>query len=354
MPRSVLGSLTSQCLVTTAVLCASVVAFSAPSARADEAEAASAEQSSAAPAAQPQDSAVAPPEARGSSADLDDRSYLLETASPGDTMMRQGPEVAIRRLNPEFVTRLAGAIREAREAGLPKAGIFSAYRPPGFGIGGFSDKFNSLHAYGLAVDMSGIGEPGSKDAKLWHDIAGRHGVFCPYGADNKKEWNHCQATPIKKVTANNPLRATITAQGPTRLEDMFKVGSSIIDGLLAAITSVVAPDKAEHAAATRPHAVHAAAAARSERRGRGQAHQPRGASGTAVARLGRRLQTKTIILANVDARHVEKSSRKTRDDAKADRSRKTTAASAESRHDSTRRRSRSALVTSSGARRDGA
>jgi hypothetical protein len=81
------------------------------------------------------------------------RAYLVETASPGYTMTLQGAELAIGRLHPEFAVRLENAIREARSAGLPSAGVFSAYRPPAFGVGGFSDKFNSLHTYGLAVDM---------------------------------------------------------------------------------------------------------------------------------------------------------------------------------------------------------
>ena len=82
------------------------------------------------------------------------RAYLIETATPGYTMTRQGPERAIGRLHPEFVNRLAAAIAEARAAGLPFAGIFSAYRPPAFGVGGFADKFHSLHTYGLAVDVT--------------------------------------------------------------------------------------------------------------------------------------------------------------------------------------------------------
>jgi hypothetical protein len=44
-----------------------------------------------------------------------------------------------------------------------------AYRPPAFGVGGFSDKFNSLHTYGLAVDMRGIGRPGSRSAVVARD-----------------------------------------------------------------------------------------------------------------------------------------------------------------------------------------
>jgi hypothetical protein len=54
------------------------------------------------------------------------RAYLVETASPGYTMMLQGPEVAIGRLHPEFAVRLEHAIREARSAGLTTAAIFSA------------------------------------------------------------------------------------------------------------------------------------------------------------------------------------------------------------------------------------
>ena len=42
------------------------------------------------------------------------RAYLIETATPGYTMTRQGPERAIGRLHPEFVRRLAAAIAEAR------------------------------------------------------------------------------------------------------------------------------------------------------------------------------------------------------------------------------------------------
>jgi len=133
------------------------------------------------------------------------RAYLVETASPGYTMTRQGPGLAVERLHPEFAIRLANAIREARESGLHLAGIFSAYRPPAFGVGGFSDKFNSLHAYGLAVDLSGIGEPGSVEAERWHEIAARRGVICPYGPHNKAEWNHCQPTSLKLVLAGSPI-----------------------------------------------------------------------------------------------------------------------------------------------------
>ena len=325
MPPSVLASPTATSLIATAVLFVSFAAYSAPvqmPALTKEPAVGYAEPTPASPAGEQQDSVVVPPESRGSSADLDDRSYLVETASPGATMVRQGPALAIARLNPEFATRLAAAIREARDAGLPSAGIFSAYRPPVFGIGGFADKFNSLHSYGLAVDMSGIGEPGSKDARLWHEIAARHGVFCPYGADNRKEWNHCQATPIMKVAAGNPLRGTITADGPARLDEMFKVGGAVIADLPAAIGSAEAANNAEHSTAARPNVVREAA--------------------RMATRSGRRIEARRTLVASLDARHLAKSHRPAAVEAKTARLHRVGPASAESRHDLTRRRSRSA------------
>jgi hypothetical protein len=113
--------------------------------------------------------------------------------------------------------------------GLASAGIFSAYRPPAFGVGGFSDKFNSLHTYGLAVDMTGIGGPGSQEARLWHEIAARHGAVCPYGFVNRVEWNHCQPTSIRVILPENPLRETVTSDGPVSLQNMFEAGTSFIE-----------------------------------------------------------------------------------------------------------------------------
>ena len=330
MPRFSLACAIAKSLIATAILCASALAaFSAGVDSADVSARCEA-QSSAAAAEEQQDAQGA--RCAGSTAAADDRAYLLATASPGDTMMRQGPDVAITRLNPEFVARLARAVRDARQDGLPSAGVMSAYRPPGFGVGGFADKFNSLHAYGLAVDMAGIGEPGSKEARLWHEIAGRHGVICPYGADNRKEWNHCQATPVKKVAPDNPLRGTITAQGPRLLDDMFKVGGSIIDELSAAIGEAFAVRTAEHAAAVKPGTTRAVVA---------RAEPFRHTPSRQTARAGRSVATKPIVLAGLDLRHREKSGRKP-DQMKARGLSKIRSAAAEGRQGTSRRRSHSA------------
>ena len=147
------------------------------------------------------------------------KAYLIKTATPGYTMVRQGVPVAIGRLHADFVVKLAAAIHLARESGMTSSGIFSAYRPPAFGIGGFSDKFNSLHSYGLAADMTGIGGPGSPLAKQWQTIVRRVGLYLPYGADNRAEFNHTQLIPTKM--APSFLRQTITAGEPKDLQRMW-------------------------------------------------------------------------------------------------------------------------------------
>ena len=119
--------------------------------------------------------ALAPPK----SAVEEAKTYLVKTATPGYTMTRQSPEVAIDRLHPGFAVKLAQAIRRAREEGMTQAGVFSAYRPPAFGIGGFRNKFNSLHSYGLATDITGIGRPGSETAHRWQEIVQEVGLIFP-------------------------------------------------------------------------------------------------------------------------------------------------------------------------------
>jgi hypothetical protein len=328
--RSALVFLVFGTLITTLAFCASFAAYSDSSdlsALIKEPQAGCDENASPPTAVEQEAAQITPCESQGPTAERDDRSYLLVTASPGSTMMRQGPEIAIARLNPEFVTRLASAIREARQSGLPSAGIFSAYRPPAFGVGGFLDKFKSLHAYGLAVDMSGIGEPGSKEANLWHDIAGRHGIFCPYRFDSKTEWNHCQAMETKMILPGNALRKTITGEGPVALEEMFKAGNSLIDNLPAAIRIAAAANKPEGLATIKPNVVGEAGVSMSERLGPRHLRQARNGAGDAFAPGRRTDKAKTIILVSNDVGHLEKSHPKM---------------SARTHHDSTRHRSHSA------------
>lgn len=154
--------------------------------------------------------------------------YLVRTATPGGTMTRQGVRLSIERLHPEFALRLAKAIREARANGLPSAGVYSAYRAPGWGVGGFGDKYRSNHAIGQAVDMAGIGRPGSKASLLWYRIAGRNKLFNPYGPNHRAEWNHYQPQMIRSIEAGLPVRTMVGRFGPISLTRMWELGSSLI------------------------------------------------------------------------------------------------------------------------------
>lgn len=158
------------------------------------------------------------------------RVYLVQTARPGGTMRRQGAVTAIGRLHPQFAVNLANSVYEARQQGID-AQVFSAYRPPGYGVGGFADKFRSLHAYGAAIDMAGVGRPGSDTAKTWYEIATKNGLHNPYGPNHKKEWNHFQAIPQK--AADEALRATVNKSGPIDLTKMWAAVDAASGGILS-------------------------------------------------------------------------------------------------------------------------
>jgi hypothetical protein len=155
----------------------------------------------------------------------DARAYLEQTALPGFTMFLQGRKVALSCLNPNFALRLAGAVKEARDAGIP-AGVMSACRPPALGVGGMADKSQSMHAFGLAVDMGGIGSPGSSTAKHWYEIAARHGIVKPYAA--AWEWNHMQPTDIKVASQVPPMKKVLSQYGPTDLGKLWSIETAIL------------------------------------------------------------------------------------------------------------------------------
>lgn len=151
------------------------------------------------------------------------RRYLVRIACPGNTMSRQGEDVAIGRLHPVFAVRLAAAIKQARREGSPGACPFSTYRPPAFGVGGYRNKYDSMHAYGLAADMNGIGGPGSTKALTWWRVVHDNGLYLPYGPFNHSEWNHTQLLHQKgrQFVESHPVRRTITAYGPINLMTMW-------------------------------------------------------------------------------------------------------------------------------------
>lgn len=157
--------------------------------------------------------------------------YLIHTATVGRSMRIQSPEVSLGRLHPELRKRLAGAFAQARSEGM-KVGCYSAYREPRLRIGGWRDKFQSQHSYGLACDVAGIGRYGSSSWKRWHQIATAHHLHNPYIGSRamRWEWNHYSITPTKRVLAGVPgLRKTVTAAGPINQERMWAMANKLID-----------------------------------------------------------------------------------------------------------------------------
>jgi hypothetical protein len=163
------------------------------------------------------------------------RHYLAETATPGGTMSTQGVLQSLQCLNPTFALALAAAIQEGREQ-LPELGVYSACRPPALRVGGFADKHKSLHAYGLAVDMHGIGRPGSKEARYWHGVARAHGLVNPYGFRHRAEWNHYQATRTMMIGSRHPMRNRITARGPIDLPELWEAQGDMLSRPLRMVT----------------------------------------------------------------------------------------------------------------------
>src|SRR5262249_35067924 len=107
---------------------------------------------------------------------------------------------------------------------------------------------------------------------------------------------HCQATPIKMVCPDNPLRETITAEGPIALAEMFKVGDSVIDDPPAVTCVTVAANRADQDA-IRPHVNRAASVAASERFDRTQMNAARKVAADAFARAGQRAKARTLMVA---------------------------------------------------------
>ena len=151
------------------------------------------------------------------------RAFLDQTALAGATMEIQGKDIAIGWLNPKFAERLARAVAEARAEGI-EVGVFSGYRKPVLGVGGYKDKSLSCHAYGLAVDVYGVGRPKSATSRRWYVIATKNGLYNPYGPNHRVEWNHYQALPQKGCGRLPQLRKTITRAGPDDLQVMWDTG----------------------------------------------------------------------------------------------------------------------------------
>jgi hypothetical protein len=145
---------------------------------------------------------------------------------PGDTA----------NFNPQFAGNLAAAIRDARAQGL-NVGVGSGYRAydtlwnqgertkaAQYDYGG-----NSGHSFGLAADISGIGNPGSATSAQWNKIAAAHGLYNPYFGGNPVEWNHYQAYPTKDLPPD--VKTNLLAAAKTgNFSNVWSAGNQFLSG----------------------------------------------------------------------------------------------------------------------------
>ena len=154
------------------------------------------------------------------------RAYLIATSTPGYTMTRQGPERAIDGLYLEFVSWLAAAIAEARGAGLPFAGIFSAYGHLRSASG--ASPINSIRSIPMGSPST---LPGSAHLARHRSIR-CHGVAQRIVGEN--DFHPCRLAGFHSTRLCGlygqitPCRAAISCHSRVSLEGMFEVGYSLI------------------------------------------------------------------------------------------------------------------------------
>lgn len=135
----------------------------------------------------------------------DDLSYLSGLSQHPD---RPGD---VSNMNPDFSSRLAAALRQARAAGLP-VGVMSGYRNDTTTGSPYDAGGNSSHGYGLASDISGLDGPNGKITNQWAQIASANGLHNPYGVGNKAEFNHWQLPPQPLEQTPNLLASLKSAR----------------------------------------------------------------------------------------------------------------------------------------------
>jgi len=137
------------------------------------------------------------------------QAYLIDTATPATRWFgrRAGRD---RRLHPDLLVNWRPRCSSRGRPGWRMPGFFRPIGRPPSGSA-LRDKFNSLHSYGLAADMTGIGAPGSRLPSSGKTSCGGRALSA-LRADNRAEFNHTQLVPTKGWPEF--LRHTITASEP--------------------------------------------------------------------------------------------------------------------------------------------
>lgn len=142
-------------------------------------------------------------------------------------------------LHPDFAVKLANSIRQARAAGLPVT-VQSGYRTNNQTGSTYDAEGYSLHGYGGASDIGGIGVAGSPQANQWAKIASANGLFNPYGVNHPAEFNHWQLVPYKIEQRPDIQKAIVDAGG-----DASKIWNAISPVKGSAMASAKGPTQAD-------------------------------------------------------------------------------------------------------------
>jgi hypothetical protein len=147
-----------------------------------------------------------------------DRQFLASLSAHTD---RAGDTA---NLNPQFASRMAAAIRQARAQGL-QVSVESAFREPGQTGSAYDAGGNSSHSYGLAVDIAGLDGPNGPKTQRWAQIAQANGLSNPYGIGNASEFNHWQLPPVPLERTPQLLASLKTAKATGNYADVWKAYS---------------------------------------------------------------------------------------------------------------------------------
>jgi hypothetical protein len=153
-------------------------------------------------------------------------------------------------LNPEFATRLAAAVKQARAEGLPVS-VMSAFREGNVTGSAYDMGGNSSHTYGLASDIAGLDGPNGKITQRWAQIAAANGLHNPYGVGDAAEFNHWQL-PERPLEQTPTLLASLKAAKASG--DMSKVWSafSFPDATVVGSPSIVPAGPPEEVEPNKP------------------------------------------------------------------------------------------------------
>jgi hypothetical protein len=147
----------------------------------------------------------------------------------------------VSNMNPDFAARLAAAIKQARDAGLP-VGVMSGYRDDSTTGSAYDAGGNSSHGYGLASDISGLDGPNGKITNAWAQIASANGLHNPYGVGNKAEFNHWQLPPQPLEKTPDLLASLKTARSTGDFSNVWKAyGANAGGDTSAPIAAAPAP-----------------------------------------------------------------------------------------------------------------